>query len=408
MDLLKKEDYMEIYLGSMLASYDYDTLILLYQPIVGYQAISIYLTMWSQYKMKSITETLSHEDFLKLTSITLTDFENARGKLEAIGLMKTYRKKEANVVTYCYKLYAPKTPGDFFNDPLFCNLYKLNIPERIFMRNKMYFEKVEPNLEGYIEMTKTFPKIFGDSITKANPNLVHYNSLKNRKIRDISKGFDFASFNEELKINYQINPDSLQNEAHQEIERIALLFGLDEKVMADLVSRSYNINQIPHLDNEKLLWLAQNEGMIPVRKTKRNGVEQYDESTILGQKIQLMSTTSAFDYLKLKQNNTMPSTADIDLINKLSRNQGLNSSVINALIDYVLETQNNTLPRKYTEKIAASLQREKIDNSLDAMNYLYAIRKKQKKVVNHAEESSNREEVSDNEVENLKKILEDV
>ena len=408
MDLLKKDDYLEIYLGSMLADYDYDTLILLYQPIVGYQAISIYLTMWSQYKMKSITETLSHEDFLKLTSITLTDFENARGKLEAIGLMKTYRKKEANVVTYCYKLYAPKTPGDFFNDPLFCNLYKLNISERIFMRNKMYFEKVKPNLEGYTEMSKTFPEIFGDSITKANPNLIHYNSLKNRKIHDISKGFDFASFNVDLEKNYQINPDSLQNEAHQEIERIALLFGLDEKVMADLVSRSYNINQIPHLDNEKLLWLAKNEGMIPVRKTKRNGVEQYDESTILGQKIQLMPTTSAFDYLKLKQNNTMPSTADIDLINKLSRNQGLNSSVINALIDYVLETQNNTLPRKYTEKIAASLQREKIDNSLDAMNYLYAIRKKQKKVVNHTEESSNSEEVSDSEVENLKKILEDV
>ena len=56
---------------------------------------------------------------------------------------------------------------------------------------------------------------------------------------------------------------------------------------------------------------------------------------------------------------------------------GLPVPVINAILDYTLGRLNNVLERNYIEKIAASLLRNKCDNALDALNYLYGRNKKQ-------------------------------
>ena len=44
MIVLTEKDYLEAKLNSLIADYDKDTLINLYQPIVGYEAVAIYLT----------------------------------------------------------------------------------------------------------------------------------------------------------------------------------------------------------------------------------------------------------------------------------------------------------------------------------------------------------------------------
>ena len=42
---LSKDDFFEVKLGSMLASYDRDILTTLYQPIIGYKALALYFTL---------------------------------------------------------------------------------------------------------------------------------------------------------------------------------------------------------------------------------------------------------------------------------------------------------------------------------------------------------------------------
>ena len=93
----------------------------------------------------------------------------------------------------------------------------------------------------------------------------------------------------------------------------------------------------------------------------------------LAKKINLMETISPKDYLQIMQNNTKPVNADLNLIDDISKNLHLPNPVINALIDFVLITQNNTFPRAYSEKIAASLARSNIKTTIDAMEFLNSV-----------------------------------
>ena len=113
-----------------------------------------------------------------------------------------------------------------------------------------------------------------------------------------------------------------------------------------------------------------------------------------------MSTYSALDYLKLKQKNGVPSPSDIKLITDLFEEYGLNSGVINALIDYCLERNNNILSRSYVTKIAASIARENITSTIDTMNYLLKNQNKKKNTTNVVKETK-KEEISDKELDDL-------
>jgi replication initiation and membrane attachment protein DnaB len=46
---------------------------------------------------------------------------------------------------------------------------------------------------------------------------------------------------------------------------------------------------------------------------------------------------------------------------------------INALVHYVLETKNNTLPRSYIEKLASSISREGLTHAIDVLDYFAKI-----------------------------------
>jgi len=114
-----------------------------------------------------------------------------------------------------------------------------------------------------------------------------------------------------------------------------------------------------------------------------------------------MSTYSALDYLKLKQKNGVPSPSDIKLITDLFEEYGLNSGVINALIDYCLERNNNILSRSYVTKIAASIARENITSTIDTMNYLLKNQNKRKTTSTIQVKENKNEEISDKELDDL-------
>ena len=89
-----------------------------------------------------------------------------------------------------------------------------------------------------------------------------------------------------------------------------------------------------------------------------------------------METKSPKDYLSYLQDGTKPATADLKVINDLSKNYHLPNPVINAVVDYVLYKADNVLSRPYAEKVAVSLVRENILTAVDAMNYLRKVDKK--------------------------------
>jgi replication initiation and membrane attachment protein DnaB len=202
----------------------------------------------------------------------------------------------------------------------------------------------------------------------------------------------------------------------KEIERLATLFGLNELTIAEIVLETFDPSKKEERINFSYITKrAKDEARYPFLQKKARGKKSIISSkTQLATKIKLMEAVSPSDYLRIKQNNTTPSSPDLDLVNDLSKHFNLSNGVINALIDYVLTKLNNVLSRPFVEKIAASLAREGVETAVDAMNYLLKVhngyKKQPKRVVKDQSEVAKNdiliEEVSDQEIEDIVNFIE--
>ena len=78
---------------SLLNDNDRLILTMLYQPIVGSIAISLYFTLWADLNKTAImSNEYTHHHLMNTMSLKLDDIISARKKLEAIGLLKSYYK----------------------------------------------------------------------------------------------------------------------------------------------------------------------------------------------------------------------------------------------------------------------------------------------------------------------------
>ena len=68
---------------------------MLYQPIIGYTAVSLYYTLIDDLdRLEIISDDLTHYHLMTTMQLKLDDIVIAREKLEAVGLLKTYMKKD--------------------------------------------------------------------------------------------------------------------------------------------------------------------------------------------------------------------------------------------------------------------------------------------------------------------------
>ena len=91
---------------------------MLYQPIIGFTAVSLYNTFLDDLdKQEIMSGDLTHHHLMAIMQLSLEDILVAREKLEAVGLMKTYLKKD-NINQYVYLMFSPISASDFFNHPI--------------------------------------------------------------------------------------------------------------------------------------------------------------------------------------------------------------------------------------------------------------------------------------------------
>ena len=101
---------------TILNENDRKNLIMLYQPIIGYKAISLYFTLWTYLdKREILSNETTHHQLITSMQLKLSDIIESREKLEAIGLLKTYVRK-SNINNFVYELYSPVGPFEFINN----------------------------------------------------------------------------------------------------------------------------------------------------------------------------------------------------------------------------------------------------------------------------------------------------
>lgn len=395
MRVLLEKDYLEVKTASLLADYDRGLLTNLYQPIIGFTALAVYLNLWSEYENQKITPLSNHGDLFIRMGLSAGKFVDARKHLEATGLLKTYVNKINDVSFYSYFLYAPKHPRKFFDDALLCGMLIKNIGEQATNKLKALY-KFEPTIsEKHQDISASFVEVF-------QPNFDHPAFKKALEVshnilaRDngkINSEFSYELFFSTLKDISQISNEAFTKKDMKEIERLATLYGVDEVKTANFVSEIYDpyVGKGKHVDFEKLTKLLQDETnyRFIVRKHQQSQTLISGESD-LAHKINHMETISPKDYLSILQGGTKPATSDLKLINDISKNFQLTNGVINALIDFTLTVNNNVLSRAYVEKISASIAREGITSAHETMNYLKKVNSQKRKrfKYNQGEETS--------------------
>ncbi|MCR4879988.1 MAG: DnaD domain protein [Bacilli bacterium] len=386
MVILGQHDVFRVYRATLVADYDRETLTNLYQPLVGYGALALYFTLWSESDLQRVTPVNAHEALLAKMKISVGEFIKARKALEGVGLIKTYLEDNNGAKIYSYELYAPKSPNEFFSDTLLYGLLINYIGEVDAKKLNNYYSsnyKVSGN-----DISSSFKEVFHPDFQ----DMAFIKALNNapalgRNRAKMSLEFTYERFFEALKEVSQISEKAFSKVELKEIARLASLNGLNENSAANIVARFYdpNLEKGKRVDLTKVTKAFQEETNYSYLSSfNKKGNSQSKPNIVssknaLAQKINIMETVSPKDYLTILQNGTEPALPDLKLIDYLSKKFKLNNSVLNAVIDYTLEKNNNILSKAYCEKICASIVRSNIETTIDAMNYLKAISRGNKK-----------------------------
>lgn len=420
MVILSENDYLDVKLNSLIADYDNETLSNLYQPIIGYAALAVYFTLVSESKNQKITSVISHNQLLNRLQMSPGDFVDARKRLEAVGLLRTMLETNNSLKIYHYQIYAPKTPAKFFDDTLLYGMLIKAVGDVDANRFKSIyqFNGEEQGKDISASFVEVFQPNFDDpAFMKA---LQGVNAIGRRNSK-INSEFNYDLFFEQLTQISQIKQDAFTKKDMKEIERLSTLNGISEAEAASAVASVYDpyAPKGKHVDFEKLTSMFQERteySYLLSKKLNRSSNKVSGNSNLAG-KINIMETRTPKQFLALLQNGTQPALSDLKIVEALSKKFNLNNSVINAIIDYVLATNNNILSRSFCEKIGASLAREGITTTIDAMNYLKKVSRGQQQRKDYSsaqpvqqvelEQRENKKDSSKEEV-NWDELLDDI
>ena len=365
---------------------DRNLLMLLYQPIVGSTSISLYYTLWSYLdKSEILSNEWTHHHILRDMMISNTELTDAKDKLEAIGLIKTYLKK-GNINNYVYELYSPVSASEFINNPLL-NIALFNAVGKLeYERVVSYFKIPKINLREYEDITKKFSDIFAYSSVPLNDNLV-YDIKKSsyRKLELLSK-IDINTILSLISDDI-LNKKSLTKDTKDFLYKISYIYNYDNDDMIELIRNSttekHTIDKKLLQENANKYYRYDNMGKLPsiIYKNQPEYLRKENlDTSNRSRMIHLFETTSPYDFINSKYKTGNPTSSDLAIISYLLIDLNLKPGVVNVLIDYVLKINNNKLIKSFVEVIAAQWSKSGIETVEAAMEIAENEYKKKKNV----------------------------
>ena len=356
---------------TILNDHDRKLLVMLYQPIVGSVAINLYFTLWSYLdKAEIISSVWTHHHITNSMGVTLSEFTSSREKLEGIGLLKTYLKKDT-VNNYVYEMYSPLSANEFFNNPILNTVLYSNIGNDEYKKIKEYFKIPKINLTSYEDITSKFDEVYEST------NLVNVVSTDIKKHSfqklDIISHLDVENILS-LIPEEMLNIKSINREIKDLIIKLGFIYDLNDDEMTNIIRNS--INEKNSIDKEQLrsnckkYYSFENGGKLPsivYRNQPEYLRKPIGDTSKRAKIIYQFETTSPYDFLRSKYKDAKPTKTDLVLLEYLLIDLNLNPGVVNVLIDYVLRINNNKLIRSFVETIASQWKRSSIETVEDAM-----------------------------------------
>ena len=366
-------DIYQVVDKSLISEMDKLILNMLYMPIIGNAAVSLYLKLQSETRNMIISPELTHHHLMTNMSITLDNLKEARLRLEGIGLMKTYFH-EGEINSYVYELYTPVSAQEFFSHPIFNVILYNNVGRDEYNRLFDYFKFPDIRLKDYEDITCAFDHVFKtrnytDFEVKEGEVL-----SKNKLMLKYELDYDFELLIRSLP-EEMFNQKCLNKSMKELIINLSFLYDIDPVSMADIIRASLNekgnIIKEDLRKNTRKYYQFNNDNRLPslVFKNQPEYLKSADGyNSKRGRIIKVFENYSPYEFLKAKNKGTKPSDRDMKLLEELIIDMQLKPAVVNVLIDYTLKTNNNKLTKAYVETIAGQWKRSGIETASEAMD----------------------------------------
>ena len=371
---------------TILSDSDIKLISRLYQPIIGYTAVSLYLTLLDDLdKLELMSEELTHHHLMATMQLKLEDIVIAREKLEAVGLLKSYVKKDT-INHYAYLIYSPLSANEFFNHPILNVVLYNNLGKKEYEKLLNYYKIPRINLKDYEDVTSSFNEVFTpikgtilkleEDITKRDSN----NILINR-------GIDFNLLISSLP-KEQVSEKCFSNETKELINALSFTYNLNTLDMQGLVRNALNEKGL--IDKTLLrkscrdYYQFDNNGALPTliyNKQPEYLKKPQGDNSKWAKMVYTFENINPYQLLKARYKGAEPTDRDKRLIENLLVDQKLNPGVVNVLISYVLKINNEQLTKGYVEAIAGQWKRLNIETVEEAMKITEKEHKKLKKLV---------------------------
>lgn len=399
---------------------------MLYQPIIGSMAVSLYYTLWADLdKTELLSGEYTHHHLMTSLRIKMDSIVTARKKLEAVGLLKTFVKK-GNVNSYVYEMFSPISASEFFNHPVLNIVLYNNIGKKEYENLLKYFKVPRINLSTYEELTCSFDEVFESSPLSSYDNLNEDLRVNKTGEIKIDKVFDFDLLFSSVPDGIITNK-TFSKEVKELINNLSFVYDLDALEMKGPILNSIKENGL--IDKTLLrksvrnYYKYKNDNKLPSLVYKiqpeylRNPVGADDKRAKM---IYVFENTSPYKFLKGRSNGAQPSARDLNVLESLLNDFKLNPGVVNVLVDYVLKINNKKLTRSYLETIASQWKRlniETVEEAMKAAEKEYKRTKtsqeikssikniKDEKLPDWFNQSIKKEKISEEEEKSLKEML---
>lgn len=405
---IQPKSFFQVALPSPLSNQDHEVLTLLYQPIIGIDAFSLYLLLLSEVKEAGLSETMMHSELLLLTDRSIKQIQTARIKLEAIGLVTTLAKKDAELGTqFVYRLNHPETARRFFKDEVLTLTLLNAVGRRKFDQLVLRFTPKFHTFAGFEDITAQFKDIYGfkteqliaesQQLTEIDAGFTDPRPVQ--KLSAMTETFDWGYFLQCIeKLGVQL-PDTVAT-FKEEVYTFHNLFGINELEMVDFCSKAFDYltNKIDIKAFEKVIYQTfdqdKKQHLTEFQRNEQASLSDEEQLTYRYNSLKLsgfstqdiqmiMDSEQNFplNYLEALKNARGGYTTpqERSLVKYLVSKSGLPNGVINILINYVYNIQKQpTLKPDYVNRIANEWAQSGIFSPEKAIEHVRDIAQKSK------------------------------
>ena len=379
-------DHYTVGTNGMLQEYDRKIITFLYQPLIGSVCYSLYMSLWGEVEENRLWSTNStHYHLMNVLSVNLQDVYEARMKLEGIGLLKVYEKKDDEDRSFLYELQPPLSPQEFFHDGMLNVYLYRKIGRTHYLRLKKFFTDVSVDKNQYTNITRSFQDVF----TSEQINFLHHDANVDSETGSCEQYMKYGKNDglalDEVDFDFQLLLAGLSesmvprkaftSKVKETVLKLSYLYGIDPLQMKNIVLSSLDADDA--IDIELLRktardWYGMQTGdQLPDLTTRMVSKKPEVRDKPLSQEeelIEYLETTSPKDVLSDISNGGSPSKADLQAVEEVLMSQKLPIGVMNVLIQYVLLKTDMKLTKGYMEKIASHWSRKKVTSASEAMD----------------------------------------